>query len=243
MDSPPATIQWGGTIAGWATATVERLWHGEPMTPIRVLIIAGDPLVRAGLAALMAGEAQVNVVGQTAPDGALASQVPAYQPDVVLWDLGWNPATSLEWLADLTEVGPPVLALLAGEVNAAEVWVTGVRGLLVREAGGGLIATALLAVAQGLLVLDPTFASNLSHGPSLIAPSPLTETLTETLTPRELEVLRGLADGLANKEIARSLGISEHTVKFHVNAILGKLGAQSRTEAVVRATRAGLILL
>jgi DNA-binding NarL/FixJ family response regulator len=65
----------------------------------------------------------------------------------------------------------------------------------------------------------------------------------EPLSPRELDVLRGLAEGLANKQLARSLGISEHTVKFHINAILGKLRAQSRTEAVVRATRAGLILL
>ncbi len=67
--------------------------------------------------------------------------------------------------------------------------------------------------------------------------------LVEPLSSRELDVLRGLAEGLSNKQIARALGISEHTVKFHINAILGKLGAQSRTEAVVRATRAGLILL
>jgi DNA-binding NarL/FixJ family response regulator len=65
----------------------------------------------------------------------------------------------------------------------------------------------------------------------------------EHLSARELDVLRGMAEGLSNKQIARALGISEHTVKFHINAILGKLDAQSRTEAVVRATRAGLILL
>jgi DNA-binding NarL/FixJ family response regulator len=65
----------------------------------------------------------------------------------------------------------------------------------------------------------------------------------EDLTPRELEVLGLLAEGLPNKAIGLRLGISEHTVKFHVNAVLGKLGAQSRTEAVVRATRLGLILL
>ena len=74
-------------------------------------------------------------------------------------------------------------------------------------------------------------------GPSSDAPP------IEQLSARELDVLRGMAEGLSNKQIARSLGISEHTVKFHINAILGKLDAQSRTEAVVRATRAGLILL
>ena len=67
--------------------------------------------------------------------------------------------------------------------------------------------------------------------------------LVEDLTPRELEVLQLLAEGLSNKEIARRLGTSEHTVKFHVNAILGKLGAHSRTEAVTRAARLGLIIL
>jgi DNA-binding NarL/FixJ family response regulator len=69
------------------------------------------------------------------------------------------------------------------------------------------------------------------------------ETLIEPLSARERDVLRLMAEGLSNKLIARDLGISEHTVKYHVNAILGKLGAQSRTEAVVRATRIGLILL
>jgi DNA-binding NarL/FixJ family response regulator len=65
----------------------------------------------------------------------------------------------------------------------------------------------------------------------------------EPLTPREMEVLQAMADGLSNKQIARQLGISEHTVKYHVNTILGKMGAQSRTEAVVRATRAGVLML
>ena len=92
------------------------------------------------------------------------------------------------------------------------------------------------AVAQGLLV----FGESLVALPDTAADA---EALVEPLSARELEVLRRMAEGLANKQIARELEISEHTVKFHVNAVLGKLGAQSRTEAVVRATRAGLILL
>ena len=75
------------------------------------------------------------------------------------------------------------------------------------------------------------------------SPDPATDALIEPLTPREIEVLHLLAEGMTNRAIAQRLEISEHTVKFHVNAILGKLGAQSRTDAVVRATRLGVILL
>ncbi len=88
------------------------------------------------------------------------------------------------------------------------------------------------------MVLDPTLAPAI-----LPARDWEDEPLVEALTPREEEVLHLLADGLSNKAIALQLGISDHTVKFHVNAILGKLGAQSRTEAVVRATRMGLLVL
>ena len=100
------------------------------------------------------------------------------------------------------------------------------------------IAAALHGVINDLVVLDPDFVA----APlTFIEPSPAP--LPERLTAREMEVLQLLSEGLPNKVIAQKLGVSEHTVKFHVNAIMGKLGAQSRTEAVVRATRLGLILL
>jgi DNA-binding NarL/FixJ family response regulator len=96
----------------------------------------------------------------------------------------------------------------------------------------------MMAAAQDLVVLDPSLPA-----PVLSTRDPSSPMLVEELTPRELEVLDLLAEGLSNKAIAHRLGISDHTVKFHVNAVMGKLGAQSRTEAVVRATRLGLILL
>ena len=98
------------------------------------------------------------------------------------------------------------------------------------------MAAAAAAVLQNLLVFDEELAT-----PAPAATFDL-KSPVEALSARELDVLRCMAEGLSNKQIARDLDISEHTVKFHVNAILGKLGAQSRTEAVVRATRAGLIL-
>jgi DNA-binding NarL/FixJ family response regulator len=95
-----------------------------------------------------------------------------------------------------------------------------------------------MAAAQGLVVIDPQTAVSLLPSAEHSLAQPLGE-----LTPREVEVLQLLSEGLPNKAIASQLGISEHTVKFHVNAIMGKLGAQSRTDAVIRATRSGLIIL
>ena len=208
----------------------------------RTVIIAADPLARAGLAGLITA-AGIPVVGQVAPPDDLAETAAIYQPDVLLWDLGWAPDTYLEQIVDFmqpeSEVsGPRLLALLPGEESAATLWQAGVRGLLLRSASQDQLAAALVAVAEGLVVLDPRL-------PTLLVRSPADngEALAEPLTPREMEVLQLLAQGLANKTIARQLQISEHTVKFHVNAILGKLGAQSRTDAVVRASRAGLVLL
>ena len=113
-------------------------------------------------------------------------------------------------------------------------------GLLLRDIEPEALLATVQAVARGLVVLDPELAAELlpeADEPGAVAPP------AEALTPRELEVLQLLAEGLANKAIARRLDISDHTVKFHVNAIMGKLNAQSRTEAVVRATRLGLIIL
>lgn len=204
---------------------------------VRVLILADDPLARAGLAALLSSAPTVVVTGQSSSDVDIAALLAAFQPDVILWDLGWTPDSQIAALnQSVEEHAALVVALLAAPSLADAVRAAGARGLLPRSADGAHMAAALVAVAQGLLVFDETL---------LPAPAPLPADieLVEPLSSRELEVLRHLAEGLSNKEIARALGISENTVKFHVNAILSKLGAQSRTEAVVRATRAGLLLL
>lgn len=205
---------------------------------LRILIVADDPLTRAGLAALLSNQPTCRVVGQAPVDSDLATLLAVYLPDVVLWDLGWAPEASLENLADLTKSGKPIVALLPDDTQAAYVWSSGARGLLLRDADAACLISALQAVSQELIVLDPGLAgvSELNLDLNRVAP-------IEKLTPRETDVLKHLAGGLSNKAIAYELGISEHTVKFHVNAIMGKLGAQSRTEAAVRATQLGLILL
>jgi two-component system nitrate/nitrite response regulator NarL len=215
------------------------------MPDLRVLIVADDPLARAGLATLLTHQPDCTVVGQMAAHTDILAGLHLYQPDVVVWDLGWEPTpgpaeapTGLERLAEVRDTGQPVVALLPDDRYATLVWASGVRGLLLRDVHAATLALALPAVAQGLVVCDAALVSSL-----LSVRQPPLMSSAEVLTPREQEVLLLLAEGLPNKTIADRLHISEHTVKFHVNAILSKLGAQSRTEAVVRATRLGLLLL
>ena len=207
---------------------------------IRVLIVADNLLARAGLAALLDSQDNCLVVGQTTTK-SLADNIHIYRADVLLVDLGWQATDSLDRLSQLVDRDLPIVALIADENDAASVLNTlssfDLYGLLLNENDVDLLMMALQTVYNGLLVIDPSLSS------SLISPMINSEPLEEALTARENEVLQLLAQGLTNKAIAHQLGITDHTVKFHVNAIMTKLGAQSRTEAVVRATRAGLIIL
>lgn len=225
------------------------------MTALRVVVVADDPLVRAGLAMLLDRQPECAIVGQVNSQAASPAELELYRPDVVLWDLGWEPEqptspgnpgetnqelprSNLDRLAELGEAGLPVVVLLPDAEQAGQAWQAGARGLLRRDADADKLASALVASARGLATLEPELM-----GPLLPPGEPEYSSLVEALTQRELEVLQLLAEGLPNKAIARRLDISEHTVKFHVNAVMSKLSAQSRTEAVVRATRLGLILL
>jgi DNA-binding NarL/FixJ family response regulator len=207
-------------------------------TNLRVLIVAGDPLARAGLAMLLSGQSDFQVIGQLSGEAAGEGVLEAFTADVLLWDLGWDSTTALEQLARRHQNSPPVTVVLSDQSQAAEAWAAGARGILPRETDAASLRAALIAVSQGLVVFNPSVtASLLPSGDHLPGPTP------GDLTPRELQVVQLLAEGLPNKGIAGRLEISEHTVKFHVNAIMGKLGAQSRTDAVMRATRAGLIII
>ncbi len=212
----------------------------------RVLIVADDILARAGLTAVLGTQADCVVAGQVSADANLAANVAVYDADVILWDLGWDPAqirastgrTVLDRLAEQAGDGPPVVALVPDASHVSGVWAAGARALLPRDAAAATMAAALRAASHGLVTIDPSLVAGL-----FVPETRTAGDLLESLTPREQQVLHLLAEGLPNKAIARQLVISEHTVKFHVNAILGKLGAQSRTEAVILATRLGLLSL
>ncbi len=219
----------------------------------RVLIVADDPLARAGLAALLADRPECTVVGQVVGTSEVPAQLDIYRPDIVLWDLGWTVTEStpqhadprynpsqilLEYLTSVRDAGLPVIVLLQDATHATAIWNAGVRCLVLRNVEARPLVAALQGAMQGLVVLDPVLAM------AMLPHADIGLRLCGThLTRREHEVLQLVAEGLPNKTIAGQLQISEHTVKFHVNAIMSKLGAQSRTDAVVRATRLGLLLL
>ncbi len=212
------------------------------MIDLRLLIVAPDPLARTGLSTLLAEQTGTIVIGQTDSSETLPEELDTYRPDIIIWDMGWEPEEHLGLLADVIgdedEAGPAVIALLPDEDQVAGVWSTGVRAILLRETATDQLIAAITAVGQGLTVLT----ADLSHQLLSAPPAPTIDP-SEALTSRELEVIQLVAEGLTNKAIAQSLSISEHTVKFHINTIMGKLNAPSRTAAVVRATRLGLILL
>lgn len=207
---------------------------------IRVLIKASSPVVKAGLESLLRSYPQLRVIDELSDeldpsDGPLTDS----QPDVVLaeTDNGESTAEAL----DSSVSGVPLI-LLVRDPTAVSVGTFrhGVRAVLPSNLTGPQIAAAIETVAAGLGVFDP---GAIEQFPPLRAANEPPERLPEALTPREIEVLRAMAEGLANKEIAARLGISENTIKFHVASIMGKLGAGSRTEAVMLGIRHGIVLL
>jgi two-component system, NarL family, nitrate/nitrite response regulator NarL len=198
---------------------------------LRVLVVAASPALRAGLVTLLASDrlldpmvAEMVELGDagSAPS-AIVVDYSAGEPEEILTLAEAFPGSPLVMIgADPSSDGPGLsgapVAYLPSDVDAAA------------------LAAAVHAAAVGLIVLDPTVA-----GATGIHAHARTSDNAETLTTRERQVLLLVAEGLPNKAIARELGISEHTAKFHVGSLLGKLGAASRTEAVTLATRRGIL--
>jgi DNA-binding NarL/FixJ family response regulator len=206
---------------------------------ITVLVAARRTAARARLEALMAGSRAVRLM--LGPPGMpLDEQVRTLRPDVVVVDLdGERIDTALRGLGS-ARPGIIVLADDPRHVLVDEPAVRGLlRGVLPRDAATSEILAAIHAVAAGLVALHPeALDASRRRGPARAESNP-----AEPLTARELEVLGMLAEGLGNKAIASRLAISSHTAKFHVAAIMGKLGARSRTEAVALAMRRGLVAI
>jgi DNA-binding NarL/FixJ family response regulator len=200
-----------------------------------VLVVGDDPLARGGLVTLLAGDPELRVVGE-GPLDEVPALAAALLPDVLCWDPGEAAAEAGRLVEAATPA--PVLALVGQGLDAAALWLAGVRALVDRASAREALAAALVAAARGLAVLDAERATAWIRP---VAAWPGDD--PDALTPREREVLSLLAEGLGNKAIAARLGISDHTAKFHVNAILGKLGAGGRAEAIVLAARRGLVVL
>jgi DNA-binding NarL/FixJ family response regulator len=205
-----------------------------------VIVVATYPAVRAGLRAMLDGTDGVVVAGEITP-AALAAAEGLETADVLVVDLdeGHDPRLVLgELPAEL-----PAVLLAAGPDDFRGIVAETPRAFLLKDATAEELAAAVQAVARGLLVLDPAVARTALAAPQGGTLRTAPDEPLEPLTDRELEVLRLLALGLPNKGIALRLAISEHTVKFHVGAILAKLNAAGRTEAVMLAARRGLLPL
>ncbi|HEY3129368.1 MAG TPA: response regulator transcription factor [Acidobacteriota bacterium] len=198
--------------------------------------MAPTPARRDWLLRSLRGDRVIRVAGTAGTFPFLRSLMSQTSADLALIDL--RPQIELtivrDWLAELLDLVP--ILLLSSEPDPAifnRILHARIGGMLQTDASPEQIVQAIKSVASGLMIFDS----------ALVPKRPDDDRLAEPLTPRESEVLRLLADGLGNKEIAIRLGISEHTIKFHIRSILGKLGASSRTEAVSRGLRSGLIEL
>ena len=223
---------------------------------ITVQIIAAAPVVRAGLAALIGADKRFEVLGSfpTAREAQDEIEVAERSVDLIIVELGDSLGDEFDDRATPTAgtetVGPAVVALIPNwqQKLVGRLLRSGVSAVLPNTATAEEILAAVEAALAGLIVLPrdafEIFEENqLAHEASHESTGLDLEPLTETLTPRERQVLDMMAEGLGNKEIAWRLQISEHTVKFHVSSILGKLGASSRTEAVTQGLRRGLIIM
>jgi DNA-binding NarL/FixJ family response regulator len=212
---------------------------------VAIAIVSADPVLRRSLEQLPRGDPTITAVAVANDPTAVLPLIDQNQVDIVLVHL-----SSGEQLTDwrIQRCGIPFIVLVNGlddeQQSSINALHAGWRAILHRSAGREEIVAAIKAVMSGLAVLPHELLPTLLDGASLGDESrDRLDGDHARLTPRELEVLAAMANGASNKAIARRLGISVHTAKFHVAAILAKLNADSRTEAVMRAAQLGLVML
>jgi two-component system, NarL family, response regulator YdfI len=221
---------------------------------IRVLVVASAAAVQAGLEAILSRDAGMELVGRSVTLRSIADGVAEHEPDIVLIELPEGQTSDVLRLLPLLSVdaddggrGAPGVVLLTDEREATPLWGAlhaGVRALLRRDAAPNEIVAAVVAAAAGLVTIAPEWLDVAAPVRAATARAASPGAMHETpLSAREIEVLRMIADGLANKQIAARLGISEHTVKFHVASVFAKLHASTRAEAVMTGARRGMIVV
>jgi two-component system, NarL family, response regulator YdfI len=204
---------------------------------IRIAVVATSAVRRAGLESIIRGQADFQLAGSFAAVASLVSFAGRAELDVIVID-----SDSIRDLL-LEPTSGTVIVLLTDVSDARSIshlLRSGVRAILSRESDPDDVLSAIYAAYDGLVLLSTPTAESLA---AVYGNQPLgvEDELSEEITSRETEVLRMLAEGLVNKDIAARLSISEHTVKFHISSILDKLGASTRTEAVTLGIRRGLI--
>jgi NarL family two-component system response regulator LiaR len=215
------------------------------MEAIRVYVVDDHPMIRHGLAAMLAGESDVHCVGDAGDGPEAVRAAPTLKPDVVLMDLAMP---RMDGVATITALRPLLprtrFVVLAGALQPAEVrraMAAGASGFLLKNATTHELVNVIRATHRGQPAMAPALSNALAHDSD--APSAHGSSLGSDLTQRERELLALMARGLANQEISQQLAIAMPTVKFHVTNILAKLHADNRTEAVLAALRLRIVQL
>lgn len=190
--------------------------------------MSDDPVSRTGLSAIVLDNVELELSGQLDPTSLINIDLDVSQPDVILWDLGWGSMREVS-----SQIETPIVLLYHPSQENELFRQENIMGFVSRISSPEQITAALKAVHLGFQITD------LQDQP----PLDFEEDWSEELTVREIDVLKLVAEGRTNRSIAAELDITEYTVKFHVNSILGKLSAESRTEAAMKAVRRGIIPL
>ena len=208
--------------------------------PIRILIADDHAIVRSGLRALMETVDGIDVIGEAADGQEAVKRVLGHRPDVVLMDLEMPVLDGIQAIGQIVEQAPAtrilVLTSFATDDRVFPAMKAGALGYLLKDSEPAALIDAIRQVHRGESSLHPKIARKLIQELSRPAAQPPT---ADPLTPREVEVLQLIAQGLGNQEIADTLIIGEATVRSHVSNILGKLHLASRTQAALYALRAG----
>ncbi len=201
---------------------------------IRILLVDDHTILREGLAAVLNAVPGFEVVGQAADGKTALASFNDLQPDVAIVDLRMSPMDGVELTKALREQNPNARVILLTTYDTDEEVFRGLRAgaasYLLKDVDSSRLAETIRAVHAGRKEIPPEIAAKLAD-----------HVASETLTPRQEEVLRGVAEGKSNLEIAKALYVSEGTVKAHVKAILQKLGARDRTQAITIAIKRGLV--
>lgn len=221
----------------------------SPPKILRVMVVDDHPVVREGLRAMLCSDPEIQVVGEASDGSEAVELVEQLQPDVVLTDIRMPGMNGIEATQRIKEKRPStvviVLTMYDNEIYVIQALRAGAAGYLVKDSSRELLCHTIKVVMDGATIVRSGLLRQAIHGllqaPHVSDQRQADSPAREHLTARELDVLRMMAEGYANKEIAGQLSLAEVTVKKHVQSIIGKLGASDRTHAAITAVRLGLV--
>lgn len=212
--------------------------------PVKVFLVDDQTLVRQGIRSLLALSGQVEVVGEAVDGQDALEQLPGMAVDVVLMDMRMPRLSGLETIRALAARGalPPTIILTTFDDDALVLAgiEAGARGYLLKDVSLSQLVGAITTVAAGGRLVQPGITQRLRHEVAGLRHEFVSLDTPDALTGRETEILRLMAGGFSNREIAASLKVTEGTIKNHVSSILSKLGVRDRTRAVLKALELGL---